>query len=442
MGKRSTENRNRKVFLFGILVLLTTGHLFAQMPFPTQDPVKIGMGEMSLGGMMLTGFSAEMKDQEGNGDDGIWKAGLVNPVFSENRVDFYFNYKILDYGVFVNLRSQGYGQNNFGSAEIPHYHVYANFLDNKVKVSAGKLNDWIIPLPDTHVWQTWYNGEMWSFTGRGPGAIRLEIKPVDGLDFGFQFPFIAGTDETSADARRDAWKEFGFGIEYAKEKFKAVAGLQLDSKMDKMSRDDFRTYLSAYYGDANMLGPAPDQANIKFKETPVAEYDDGLLAFAGTRINLIDNFVIDLQIGLMGLGVFDKYGYGRANEWIGYTVAAVPGLSLNIRGEQQFYGSDVFEDSIINSPLITVGGEVSYELPFMKNLTMVLEGSTGFCQDVLDSQWEVIPKLKININKIIPVCTAEIFYKVNHTDYKDAIESAAGKPETNHSLNLAVSVFF
>jgi hypothetical protein len=418
------------------------------------------MGDMTMGGILLTGFSAEMKNQEGNDDDGIWKAGIINPSNAENRIDFYFNYKILDYGVFVNLRSQGYGQNNFGTPDFPFYHAYANFFDNKLKVSVGKLNDWLWPLPDTHIWQTWYYGEMWYFTNRGPGAVRVEVKPIDGLNFGFQFPFVTQTfsqsdfktkdnssddvDDTAAynkayaEAREDAWREFGFAVEYAKEEVKVVAGLQLDSKMDKMTRDDFRTYLDDYYGSANLLA---FMNNVKFKEAPPVNYDNGLFAFVGTRINLIKNFELDFQVGLMGLSAFDKYGYGRVNEHIGYTVEAVPGLGLSLNGEQQFYGPNVFEDKIINSPLITFSGGASYVLPFMKNVSAVLEGSYGFCKDVLDSQWEITPKLTININKIVPVCTVDIFYKVNHTDFKDAIEAEAVKPQTNHSLNLGVSVY-
>jgi hypothetical protein len=437
--------------LFALLLLLAAGGLFAQMPFPMQDPIKISMGEMTLGGMLLTGFSAEMKNQDGNDDDGIWKAGLINPVYAENRTDLYFNYKILDYGVFVNLRSQGYGQNQFGAAEVPNYHAYANFFDNRLKISAGRLNEWIYAISDSHIWQTWFSGEMWSFTARGPGAVRVEIKPIDGLNFGFQYPFVdqsfseddfedkAAYLAASEEARKDAWREFGFAAEYVKERLKIVAGVQLDSEMDKMTRDDFRTYLDAYYGNANML--FMDDDSVKFKENPPVNYDDGLFAFAGTRINLIKNFEIDLQIGLLGLGAFDKYGYGRTNEHIGYTIEAVPGLGLSLNGEQQFYGGGVFKDEIINSPLLTFGGEISYVLPFMKNVSAVLEGSMGFCQDVLDSQWEITPKLTININKIVPVCTVEIFYKANHTDYKDAIEADAAKPETNHSLNVSVSVY-
>jgi hypothetical protein len=416
------------------------------------------MGELTVGGMLLTGFSAEMNNQEGNADDGIWKAGLINPSKVENRADLYFNYKILNYGVFINLRSQGYGQNGFGAPDFPYYHAYANFFDNKLKMSVGKLNDWIWPLPDTHIWQTWYYSEMWYFTNRGPGAVRVEIKPIAGLNFGFQFPFVTQTfDENDfkesdditeaekalyqtayADARKDAWREFGFAVEYAKEKIKVVAGVQLDSKMDKMTRDDFRTYLDDYYGSANLLA---FMNNIPFKEAPPVNYDNGLFAFGGTRINLIKNVEIDFQIGLLGLSAFDKYGYGRINEHIGYTVEAVPGLSLSLNGEQQFYGGNVFKDEIINSPLITVSGGVAYALPFMKNVSLVLEGSRGFCQDVLDSQWEITPKLEININKIVPVCTVEIFYKANHTDYKDAIEADAAKPKPYHSINVSVSVY-
>jgi hypothetical protein len=47
---------------------------------------------------------------------------------------------------------------------------------------------------------------------------------------------------------------------------------------------------------------------------------------------------------------------------------------------------------------------VSYDLPFMKNAGVVLEGSIGFCQDALDSRWEIVPELKINI--------AEFFFEV------------------------------
>jgi hypothetical protein len=423
------------------------------MPFPMQEPVKIGMGEMTMGGMLLTGFNTEMREQEGYGDDGIWKSGVINAVNAENRVDLYLNYKILDYGVFVNLRSQGYGQNQFGSPDIPHFNAYANFFDKKLKISAGRLNDWIWPLLDTHIWQTWHYGEMWYLTSRGPGAVRVEIKPIDGLNFGFQFPFVNQTfaasdfsddsalySEASADARKDAWREFGFGAEYVQEKFKVTAGLQLDSKMDKMTRDDFRTYLDEYYGSANMLAFMP--AAVKFKEAPDPDYDGGLFAYAGTRINLIKNFEIDLQIGLLGLGAFDQYGYGRANQHIGYTVEAVPGLGLSVNGEQQFYGANVFQEGIINSPLITFSGGASYALPFMKNVSVIMEGSGSFCQDVLDAKWEICPKVAININKIVPVCTVEIFYKVNHTDYQDAIEADAAKPQTNHSLNVSVSVYF
>jgi hypothetical protein len=383
----------KKHFLLGIAALITMGGggvIFAQMPFPMQESLKIGMGEMTMGGMLLTGFSAEMKNQEGNGDDGIWKAGVVDPVKTENRVDLYLNYKILDYGVFVNIRSQGYGQNNFGSPDIPHYNAYANFFDKKLKISIGRLNDWIWPLFDTHIWQTWSSSEMWYLTSRGPGAVRVEIKPIDGLNFGFQFPFVnqtfaasdfsdydsstsssAAYTQASADARKDAWKEFGFGAEYVQEKFKVTAGLQLDSKMDKMTRDDFRTYLEEYYGNANMLAFMPAAYAVKFKEAPDPDYDGGLFAYAGTRINLIKNFEIDLQIGLLGLGAFDQYGYGRANQHIGYTVEAVPGLSLGVNGEQQFYGANVFRDGIINNPALKGRGccfgkvYVSGSIPFI-----------------------------------------------------------------------------
>jgi hypothetical protein len=438
----------KKKFLFGLLILLVTGGLFAQfdMPFPMGEPIKIAMGELTMDGMLLTGFSSEMTNQEGYEDDGVWKTGLINPVYAENRVDLYFNYKILNYGIFANLRSQGYGQNNFGAPDIPYFNAYANFLNDKIKVTAGRLNDWIYLLPDTHLWQTWYYGETWYFTNRGPGAARVEFKPIEGLDFGFQYAFVQADKSKFGDdlgrwkeAQRDAWREFGFGAQYVKDKINATAGVWLDSKADGISRDDFRTYLDDYYGSANFLAFMPNA--VKFKEQPGPDYDDGHFAFAGTRLYLIKNFEIDFQMAFLGLGNFNSYGYARINEHIGYTVPAVSGLSLSLNGEQQFYGKDVFQEGIINSPLFTVSGGITYALPFMKNISAALEGSTGFCKDVLDSQWEIVPKISININKIVPVCTVDIFYKVNHTDYKDAIEADAAGPKTNHSLNFSVSVY-
>jgi hypothetical protein len=434
----------KKIYYLTLLVLLASGGLFAQMPFPMGEPVKLGMGELGIGGMFLTGLQFSKTDQEDNASDGVWTAGIINPTWAENRTDIYLSYNLLNYGAFVTLRSQGWGKNVFdsndygamapylGTFNFPYALVYANFLDEKVKVSVGKLHAWLQHFPDSQIWQTWFDGETFSFTEENP-AVRVEFKPIKGLNFGFQYSFIDATADWVA---TEQYKEFGIGATYTQEKFKIAAGVRLDSKADGMGRADFRTYLADYYGDANSWN---QKLQDNFRTPPGDDYDKGIHAFAGTRLNLIENLRMDFQAGFFGLGDFNSYGYGRMNESINYSIAAVPGLGIGVSAGQQFYGSDVFIETLVNSPLLNFGAGVTYQLPFLKNVLGSLEGSMGFCDGVLDSQWEIKPKIEIQINTIVPVFTIELYYLVGHTDYKD---STSIKPATNHSINLAAMMMF
>ena len=426
----------KKLFLSGVLVLCAAG-IFAQMPFPMGEPLKVGAGEMTINGMILSGFTVKAAYQEDNPEDGRWKAGVVNPSWAENRVDLYLGYKLFDYGALVVLRSQGYGENNFGAPDFAHAMAYANFLDNRVKVSLGKLHDWIYQFEDTRIWQTWLYGDTFRFTNDSSPSFRVEIKPVEGLNFGFQYCYVDPQKDFASD---EAWKEFGVAGHYIQEKYRITAGVRLDSKADGMSRSDFRTYLGEYYGDANMLGISGlEFLYPKFKEMPGADYEDGIHAFAGTRLNAVKNLEMDFQIGLFGLGAFDKYGYGRANEALGYTIEAVPGLAAGISAEQQFYVNDVFPETMVNSPLLNFGAEVSYQLPFMKNVKAIFGGSMGFCDGVLDSMWEVTPRIEVNLNKIVPLCFVELRYVLNHKDFNDDFNI---KPATNQAVWLSVMMLF
>jgi hypothetical protein len=232
----------------------------------------LGMGLLSIDGLVLFGARARGAYQEGWEKDGNWALEGIQATWDENRFDLYINYSFRNYGVFLGLRAQYWGPNNvsYGWVEPRYAFIYGNF--GPAKVSVGKLYDEIIPVPGSRIWKSTGPGDSHRFTDDDEYSIRLEVKPVEGLNVGFQlfFPqfeqyslrtdgrdgvsqfYKKGMDET------DAWKELGFGAQYSNNLFDAQLGVRLDSEVDRYWKLDTGpmgagTYLSRYYGQASML---------------------------------------------------------------------------------------------------------------------------------------------------------------------------------------------
>ncbi|MDR0707989.1 MAG: hypothetical protein LBF60_08985 [Treponema sp.] len=417
------------VFAALMMAILGGTGAFAQMPFLMGEPVKVGMGELGIDGVVLSGAKATSKEQKG--EETTWTTGLVNPIWQENRVEFDISYKILNYGAFVSLVSQNYGMNGLGTLGFRNALVYVNMFNEKVKASGGWLHDFLMPVSGSRIWQTESDGDTFRFTNEGRPSLRLEIKAIEGLNFGFQYFFI---DHEKDFGPNELWKEFGIGANYNSERFNAQAGIRFDSKGDDLSREDVKSYLTEYYGDTNYI-PHASVAGFKHIDSEKDGYDGGTWAFVGFKLNGIKNLTLDGHAGFYNLGAFDKLGYGKIVERVGYDNLFINGFGVSLVLYQEFYGSDVIKDDYINAPFLQFTPGVSYKIS--DKLTGSLEGTIGAAPDVLNNYWSVEPKLAVALNPF-GLCSLELYYNITHKDYtKSDLE-----PITEHTIGLALMLIF
>jgi hypothetical protein len=361
---------------------------------------------------------------------------------------------------------------------MPRYaFVYANL--GPAKVSVGKLYDEILVMQNK-VWKTEGFGDIYRFTDENYFSARIEVKPIEGLNVGAQFFFV---DDTAKDAvsgiphrslgDSGAWKEIGLGAMYTSSLFNAQLGIRFDSDVDPMQRNtssggDSRTYLPAYYGDANMLGtPLAGMRGPKYKHkdevigksthqlkpggnptnpadyemvtAPDPFYDGGHYAFVGFKLNSVKNLTLTVHGALFNLGTFDKFGYGRFSENVKYN-NILPKLGLGIALDQEFYGGDAFEDPIKNSPFLKFTPQITYDLVTIPGMPLPLiqvyaETTIGICPDVLENYIKVKPGVILSMG----ILSAELFYDITVEKY---VESANIKPSTTHIIGCALNIMF
>jgi hypothetical protein len=430
-------------------------------PFPTRQPIKIGMGDLMIDGRIMTGIRSQTTNTDG--EDGNTSLEAINAEWQENRIELNLDYSLGNYGAFVLLQARNFGGNAFAANDAikPRFAlVYANFLDNKIKVSLGKLYDDIYqkrPSEGT-IWKTEGPGALFRFTDEERFSARIEFKPIAGLNVGAQLFFVDNAISPGQSAPgKDLWdtealKEIGIGVTYNNPKlFNAQFGLRLDSKVDPMDRTEAKTYLPQYYGDGNMMGTAGAML-LKYKHladigsvtglpanpawTPAVDnYNGGHWAFLGFKLNAVKNLDVTAHGALYNLGAFDKFGYGRIAEFVKYN-NIVPGLGVGITLEQEFYGGDVMKDGIINSPFLRFTPQVSYKYNIF---VPSLEGGVGISPDVLDIYYSVKPQLQVSLNRFVDVCVVKVFYELIHHDFVDSLNIDT---TTKHTVGVAVDLIF
>jgi hypothetical protein len=458
-----------------------------QMPPPAL--VKLWFGDLAVHGRLMSGFRAAQTNQEGLPQDGNWSWQAINADWQENRAELMFDYSMGNFGAFFDLQARNWGPNSYGDLKPRYAFIWASALDNKVKISIGKLYDEIL-IMQNKVWKTEGFGDLFRFTDEDKFSARIEVKPLPGLNVGAQFFFVdtgsVNVINSSLDDRSlgdtGAWKEIGLGAMYTSKLFNAQLGVRFDSDVDIMSRDDSKTYfaLTKYYGDASMLGTdgAPFFGpKYKYRDEVIAPvtypgagsgdytphygdtpfYDGGHYAFFGFKLNRLNNHIeADAHGGLYNLGAFDKFGYGRfAERFIYYNL--VPKFNLGVIMQQEFHGNDVFPDEMINSPFLQFAPYLAYDLAYLPGtnntvpmMRLSLTPFIGICKDVLDIYVNARAALDVQFG----IFSALFFYEMNFTDYVDAIQSdkpgaAPGypptpgiKPETKHTIGLALNFMF
>jgi hypothetical protein len=487
----------KKIAVLAIALALTTGFINAQEQEPESpaqaqaqaqaqqatpqmpsSSVKLFMGDLTIHGRLMTGFKASMTEQEGltpmgGSEDlsGNWSWEAINAGWNENRAEIMFDYAFQNFGAFIDLQARNWGAGSYGDIKPRYAFVYANL--GPAKFSIGKLYDEILVMQNK-VWKTEGFGDIYRFTDEDYFSARLEVKPIEGLNVGAQFFFV---DDTAKDAvsgipyrnlgDSGAWKEIGLGAMYTSSLFNAQLGIRFDSNVDIMARNsssggDSRTYLPAYYGDANMLGtPLAEMRGPKYKykdevmpkttypgvatgdytpvTTPAPFYDGGHYAFFGFKLNAVKNLTATAHGALFNLGAFDKFGYGRFSENVKYN-NILPKLGIGIALEQEFYGGDVFADPHKNSPFLKFTPQITYDFVTIPGMPIPLlqayvEPTIGVCPDVLENYIKVKPGMILSMG----ILSAELFYDLTIEKY---VESANIKPSTKHIIGCAFNMMF
>jgi hypothetical protein len=447
----------------------------------------LGRGTLTIDGMFLAGARAKMQNQEDWDKDGNWALEGMNATWGENRADLYMNYALSNYGAFLGLRAQTWDPNTFDYSTIimPRYaFLYANF--GPVKASVGKLYDELLPVPGSRLWKSTGPGDSHRFTDDEAYSIRLEVKPVEGLNIGLQwfFPAIDGYIEGfRVDGRNsvsgwyakgldetDAWKELGIGAQYSNDLFEAQLGVRFDSNVDRYNKLDTGpqgkgTYLDKYYGQASLLAKqmpaitfyAPNlgdgarlprykhldkivEADFSNPPNATAEflpYDGGHYAFFGFNFKGVKNLTARAHGGLYNLGAFDEFGYGRFSEDFKYQISK---LGIGITMQQEFYGGDVFVDELVNSPFVQFGPSISYALVTIPQMPMPLvqvgiETSFGICKDVVDIYAKVKPVINVSLGALM----IDMYYEMIYTGYQGSTNI---KPTTEHTIGLGAMMLF
>jgi hypothetical protein len=119
---------------------------------------------------------------------------------------------------------------------------------------------------------------------------------------------------------------------------------------------------------------------------------------------------------------------------------------------QDFYGKDVFPDNMINSPYFRFEPVVAYQLT--RNIEASLLGTIGICQDVVESDWRIKPKLTVALGGF-GTCRAELFYELNAITYTDEalagaqanfipkmMQAKGGEAIYTHNIGLSVMWMF
>ncbi|MDR1220388.1 MAG: hypothetical protein LBK73_12375 [Treponema sp.] len=469
----------------------------AAMQMPPPALVKLWFGDLTVHGRLMTGVRAAMTDQEGLAQDGNWSYQAMNADWQENRGELMFDYSMGGFGAFLGLQSRSFdpASNGFGDLKVRYGFLYGNF--GMAKLSVGMLYDEIL-IMQNKVWKTEGYGDLFRFTNDELFSARLEIKPpaIPGLNVGAQFFFVdAGHDPiVSSRANRSladtgAWKEIGLGAMYTSKLFNAQLGVRFDSDADIMSRDEGKTYLTAYYGDGNMLGTAgapfygpkykhkdevigkaiigllpgkdgtggaADYGVTGYEDTPT--YDSGHYAFFGFKLNRINNHLeADAHGGLYNLGAFDKFGYGRFAERITY-YNLLPKFNLGVILQQEFYGSDVWdsEETLtpapgytmanpnyrVNAPFLQFAPWLAYDLAYLPGtnntvpmIQLSLTPFIGISPGVLDMY--VYARGAVNIQ--MGIASALFFYDFTYEKY---VESANIEPATKHVIGCALNIMF
>jgi hypothetical protein len=357
-----------KKILVVLLAILVTGGLFAQITFT---------------GSLSTGL--EIKQTDEDPDDKDPKVRLYN---NDDGISsrFYLTGAV-EYDQNFGVSFGFYGKPDSDvSVAYDYARLYGEFLDDMLKITAGATT-----------------GTAWGTEGRLDAGfdslkgVKLEVKPITGLNFGFQL-----RAEPEGDMTAEQWiKETVIGAKYDTDLFRVVVALGLDS--DYQGAGDYDTKVVT----AEEVAEDP--------ELEVVESDEGkkMRALFGVQIKAVPNLTANLHGTFLGLGDLDQYGVATIAQNAGYKVT--PALEvgagftekLNLRGDD-YKNPDASTFRFEAEPYVT------YKLSDLITLNLSVPFATGWNGDAVaaaDVSYDlgVKPKATFAVNDHASINT---FYKL------------------------------
>lgn len=294
----------------GLLLLAAAGGIFAQETEPLQG--------LTWSGTVKTGLRFEASNAQGETRGP--RFDLYNEDAGERtRIDLDFAYTKDNYGAAIGLRTN----DPFRVPTLDLFrqgYVWAEFADRLINLKLGKIDD-----------PSWATTGPEEFRGDFGGGLRLELKPLEGLNLGF---FLNGPEDylnssfwqhNTIGYAADFFLETALGIKYKSPLFAIIAGLRLDGPGDGLSLD--KDHYTAEYLEA---------ARIHAKD-PEDWDDKGLLAWAGFDLHAVPNLTVMAEGLFANLGGFGDYGWIWLDEVAEY--AFTENLTGGIRMDQFIYGN-------------------------------------------------------------------------------------------------------
>jgi hypothetical protein len=319
--------------------LIVAGVLFIRGMGVFAQGIKIGGGELTFNGKIASGLSFDISSDSNK--DGTFK--MLNMSYPDNpyenslRADLYTAYTKGNGGFKFALRADDVINrinDDEGLFGVPYAFGWIDLLNNKLRVTGGKIED--------NVWGTMGLVNA-TITAAG---VRLEVKPVDGLNAGVFFVAPGGDGSpplVKYASPKQTILETIIGARYYSRAFWASALLRLDSDFDG-------------------LAPGNDPTGDTF------ENDKEMRALFGVGLTFVPNLTVLIEADIWGLGAISNQGRVDLRQTVSYNLTDK--LSLGLRAQELLWTfSDALKPWLEFKPLVT------YKVNNI--VTTVMEGGFG-----------------------------------------------------------------
>jgi hypothetical protein len=325
----------KRIFLVFVTVMFIVGGtgVFAQ-------GLETGGGSLTFNGKIASGVSFDIDST--NNKDGTFQ--MLNMSYPDNpyrnslRADLYTAFTKGNGGFKFALRADDVINRISGGGglySVPYAFGWLDLLNNKFRITGGKIED--------NVWGTMGLVNA-TITAAG---VRLEARPVDGLNAGVFFVVPGGTSipqsTTKFASPKQTFMETIIGARYYSRMFWASALLQLDSDFDRLT-------------------PAIDPTGGTIND------DKEMRALFGLGLTFIPNLTVLAEADIWGLGAVSDQGRVDLRQTFSYNITNK--VSIALRAQELLWTfSDDLKPWLEFKPLLT------YKINNI--VTTVLEGGFG-----------------------------------------------------------------